>query len=180
MDKVLNKVSKDPSNLINSVLFLLIGIILFSNPNGIISFISYIIGIVVIIIGIVKILSAVKNKNDSSYDATLTLGIICIVLGIILIFCGSIIELIFRFFIGGWILLSGINKLVLALNLKNISDSWIRILIISILLIIIGLYVIIKSNLVFSSIGLIMIIYSAISIIGYFLTPKQKNKDIIK
>ena len=70
MDKVLNKVSKDPSNLINSVLFLLIGIILFSNPNGIISFISYIIGIVVIIIGIVKILSAVKNKNDSSYDAT--------------------------------------------------------------------------------------------------------------
>ena len=44
----------------------------------------------------------------------------------------------FRFFIGGWILLSGINKLVLALNLKNISNNWISVLVISILLIIIG------------------------------------------
>lgn len=181
MNKYLEKyVSKDPSSLINSVLFLLIGIILFANPNGIISFISYIIGIVVIIVGVVKILSAVKNKGASNYDSNLTIGIICAVVGVILIFCGSIIELVFRFFIGGWILLSGVNKLVNALNLKNVSDKWKALLVISILLIIIGLYVILRSNLVFSSIGLIMIIYSSISIISYFMTPKQKNKDVIK
>ena len=181
MNKYLDKfLGKDPSNLVNSVLFLIIGIILFANPNGIISFISYIIGIVVIIIGIVKILNAIKNKEIPSYDYNLTIGTICTVIGVILIFCGPIIELIFRFFIGGWILLSGINKLVLALNLKNISNNWISVLVISILLIIIGLYVILKSNLVFTSIGLIMIIYSTISIIGYFMTPKKKNENVIK
>ncbi len=176
MNKVL---SKDPSSIVNSVLFLLIGIILFANPNGIVSLIAYLIGIVVIIIGAFRIFNATKSKNTPNYNAKLTIGILCIVIGIVLMFCGPIIEIVFRFFIGGWILIGGINKLVIAINMKDKSNDWIKVLIVSILLLIIGLYVILKSNLVFSSIGLIMIIYSVISIVGYFMTPKQKNKDII-
>ncbi len=176
MNKLL---SKDPSSIINSVLFLLIGIILFANPNGIVSFISYLLGIVVIIIGGFKIFNANKNKNDN-YNAKLTVGIICIAIGIILMFCGPIIEIVFRFFIGAWILIGGINKLIIAINLKDKSNDWIKMLVISILLLVIGLYVILRSNLVFSSIGLIMIIYSVVSIVGYFMTPKQKNENVIK
>ena len=172
-------ISFDSSSLISSILFLLIGIILFTNPNGIVSFISYILGIVTIIIGIIKIISAQKDVKASNHDSVLTFGIICIVIGIILIFCGSIIELVLRFFMGAWILISGINKMVLALNLKATSKIWNKLLIISIILIIIGIYVIVRSNLVFSTIGLIMIIFSIFSIIGYFIVPKQKNSDII-
>ncbi|MCM1371128.1 MAG: DUF308 domain-containing protein [Clostridium sp.] len=178
----MNKIIKDSTSLISSVLFLLIGIILFTNPNGIISFISYILGAIVVVIGIVKIVKSAKNQTDPSHDSMLTLGIICIVVGIIIMFCSSTIELVLRIFMGAWILLAGVTRLVSALNLKKItpSNTWIGLLIISILLIIIGLYVIIKSNLVFSSIGLILIIFSTISIIGYFITPKQKNENLIK
>ena len=47
-----------------------------------------------------------------------------------------------------------------------------------IILIIGGLYIILKSNIVLSTIGLILIIYSTIDIISYIMYPK--NKDIIK
>lgn len=175
---VKNLESKNPSNLVSSILFLLIGIILFSDPNGIVSFISYILGIIIIIIGVVKIISS--NKVIETHDTQITLGILLTIIGIILIFCGPVIELMLRFFMGAWILISGVNKLVVALNLKDATNIWIKLLIVSILLIIIGLYVILKSNLVFSSIGLIMIIFSCISIIGYIITPKPKNENIIK
>ena len=78
-------------------------------------------------------------------------------------------------------MISGINKLVISLNLKKIeSKIWISLLVVSIILILIGLYVILKSNLVFSSIGLVLIIYSIISLIGCIMTLSQKNKDVIK
>ncbi len=177
----MSKIMKQPSNLISSLLFLIVGLILFLNPNGIVAFISYIFGIIMITIGVVKIIEAVKAKDDINHDSVLTFGIICVVIGFILIICSSIIELVFRIFIGAWILISGINKLVISLNLKKIeSKIWISLLVVSIILILIGLYVILKSNLVFSSIGLVLIIYSIISLIGYIMTLSQKNKDVIK
>ena len=159
----MSKIMKQPSNLISSLLFLIVGLILFLNPNGIVAFISYIFGIIMITIGVVKIIEAVKAKDDINHDSVLTFGIICVVIGFILIICSSIIELVFRIFIGAWIL-----------------KIWISLLVVSIILILIGLYVILKSNLVFSSIGLVLIIYSIISLIGCIMTLSQKNKDVIK
>ena len=175
MNKLL---SKDPTSIINSVLFLLIGIILFTYGDDIISVISYILGVVVIIIGVVKTLNATKNNTSPNYNANLALGIMLIVLGIALIFCGPIIKIVLRFFIGAWILVGGANKLIAAINLKKESKDWIKLLVISILLLVIGLYVVLKS-LGFKYIGLVMIIYSVIAIVGYFMTPKPKNADVI-
>ena len=112
----MSKIMKQPSNLISSLLFLIVGLILFLNPNGIVAFISYIFGIIMITIGVVKIIEAVKAKDDINHDSVLTFGIICVVIGFILIICSSIIELVFRIFIGAWILISGINKLVISLG----------------------------------------------------------------
>ena len=135
----MSKIMKQPSNLISSLLFLIVGLILFLNPNGIVAFISYIFGIIMITIGVVKIIEAVKAKDDINHDSVLTFGIICVVIGFILIICSSIIELVFRIFIGAWILISGINKLVISLNLKKIeSKIWISLLVVSIILILIG------------------------------------------
>ena len=92
--------------------------------------------------------------------------------------CSSMIDLALRICFGALILLNGISKLRVALEIKTYSKEWTKPLIISILIIICGLYIILRSNLVISTIGLVIMIYSVISIVGYILTPR-KNKDIV-
>ena len=58
------------------------------------------------------------------------------------------------------------------------NNKWKILLAIGALLVIVGLYMILKENIVLSTVGLVLIIYSSIDIISYILYPK--NKDIIK
>lgn len=170
-------IKKDKSSIIASILFLILGILLLINPGQIIKFITYIIGIIFVVFGSIKLYNYYKFK-DSISNIQLTLGITAIIIGIIIMFCNGIIELIIRLVMGGYILASGLNKLIISLNTRNQNNKWIGLLIISLLLIICGLYIILKSNIVLSSIGVLLIIYSSIDIISYILYPK--NQNIIK
>ena len=175
--------SKKDTNLFTSILFLVVGILLFSNPGGVVKFITYIVGILFIIMGIGKIVSYYQmiRKMNVNNTSDFILGIVAVILGIIIIFCSSAIEFVIRLVMGGWILYSGVVKLIYSLNLRDLKvDSWLYVLIVSIIMIICGLYVIVKSNLVFSTIGLILIIYSIIEIIQYIILPMNINPDIIK
>ena len=93
-------------------------------------------------------------------------------------FCNGIIEFVIRLIMGGFILANGLNKLIVALNSRTTNDKWQGLLAVAIILIIVGLYVILKNNIVFSTIGIALIIYSSIDLISYIMYPK--NKDIIK
>lgn len=180
---MIKNTKKDAVSLITSILFLVIGILLFSNPGGVVKFITYIIGILFIIMGIGKIFSyyRMSSKMNINNTSDLILGIVAIVLGFIIIFCSSAIEFVIRIVMGGWILYTGVIKLIYAFNLKDMKvNSWLYVLIISIIMIICGLYIVIKSNLVFSTIGLVLIIYSIVEIIQYIILPKNINPDVIK
>lgn len=180
---MIKNAKKDTTNLIISILFLIVGILLFSNPGGVVKFITYIIGLLFIIVGIGKFFSyyRMSKKMNINNTSDLILAIIAIILGIVIIFCSSAIEFIIRLIMGSWILYSGIIKLIYSINLRESKvTSWIYVLIVSILMIICGLYIIVKSNLVFSTIGLVLIIYSIIEIVQYIVLPKNINPDIIK
>jgi len=170
-------IKKDKSSIVASIMFFILGICLFINPGEMIKFITYIIGIILVVYGSLKLYNYYKFK-DSISNIQLTLGITTIVLGLIVMFCNGVIELAIRLIMGGFILANGLNKLIVALNGKETNNKWKELLIISIILIIGGLYIILKSNIVLSTIGLILIIYSTIDIISYIMYPK--NKDIIK
>lgn len=171
------KIKKDKSSIFASIMFLVLGILLFINPGEMIKFITYIIGIIFVVFGSIKLYNYYKFK-DSISNIQLTLGITAIIVGIIIMFCNNVIEFIIRLVMGGYILASGLNKLIVALNSKSYNNKWIVLLVIAILLIIAGLYIILKSNIILSSIGIILIIYSSIDIISYFMYPK--NQNIIK
>ena len=180
---VLKNQKKDTMSLITSILFFIIGILLFSNPGGIVKIITYIIGSIFIIVGIGKIISyyRMNKKMNINNTSDLIMGIVAIVLGLVIIFCSSAIEFVIRLVMGGWILYSGIVKLIYSLNLKESKvNNWVYVLIVSIIMIVCGLYIIIKSNLVFSTIGLFLIIYSIIEIVQYIIIPKNINPDIVK
>ena len=170
-------IKKDKTSIITSIAFLILGILLYTNANEMVKFITYIIGIIFAVFGSIKLYTYYKNKDTVS-NINLTLGILSIIIGIIIMFCNDIIEQAIRIIMGGFIIASGINKLIVAINSKTYNKAWIGLLIISLLLIIGGLYTILKSNLVLQAIGRVLIIYSSIDIISYLMYPK--NKDIIK
>lgn len=170
-------VKKDKSSILASVLFLIVGIFLLVYPNEMVKFITYIIGVVLVVFGSIKLYSYYKFR-DSIGNIQLTLGIAAVIIGIIVMFCNDIIEFAIRLVMGGYILANGLNKLIVALNSRTYNNKWIGLLIVGCFLIIGGLYMILKSNIVLSAIGLVLIIYSSIDIFSYLLYPK--NKDIIK
>ncbi len=163
------------TSLVSSILFLIFGIILFTNPSGILNFISYIVGGILIIIGIFNILSYRKTLKKLNIDQKYKLisGVILIIFGLFVILFSSLIEMTIRLICGGWILYSGIIRLIETLNNRENKISFISRLIVSILLIICGFYVAIETNLIFSTIGLFIIIYAILEIIGFIFYKKK-------
>ena len=150
----------EKSSLLSSIIFFILGCVLFTNPGGIVEFIAYILGGVLIIVGIIDYLSyrkTYKNLNIAN-NSLLVTSIVLVILGIISIVCSGVIETVVRLIIGSWVLYSGIMRLIYTLNSKE--NSFTSRLIVSILLIICGLYIILKTNLVFKFIGLALIFYS--------------------
>lgn len=166
----------EESALVNAILFLIFGIVLFTNPGGIVKFTSYIVGGCLILIGIGNILSYRKTlrKLNIEQKSKLISGIILIILGLIAILFSSFIETTLRLICGGWIIYSGVMRLIEAINYKEEKTSFTVRLIISILMILCGFYVALKTNLVFSMIGLFIIVYAIMEIIGFIFYKKEK------
>ena len=167
-------VKKDKYSIFISIIFFIIGLFMFLYPNDIVKFITYIVGVVFAVFGCLKLYSYYKSKESIS-NVELTMGICSIILCIIIMFCNGIIELVIRFVIGGYILATGMNKLIVGLNSRSYNNKWIGLIVIGSLLIIGGLYMILKSNIILSTIGLGIMIYSSVDIISYLLYPKNNN-----
>lgn len=164
-------------SLISSILFLILGAIMFTKPEAIILFISYVLGGIMIIIGLFK---CIKNylyvkKDNSISSSEMIMGIVLMVIGIVFIFLANVIEALVRLLIGGWILFSGINRLINALHLNKKTSRFIVFLSIAILLIITGLYTILEANLAFQTTGIVLMIYSFIEIFGYIFNKKDPD-----
>jgi len=169
------------SGLINSILFLIFGILLFTNPGGILKFVSYLIGGILILIGTATILSYKKTliKLNIEQKSKLITGIIFIILGLIAALFSSFIETSFRLICGGWIIYSGVVRLIEAISFKSDKITFIVSLIISILMISCGFYVALTTNLVFSMIGLFIIFYAIMEIINFIFYYKNNKLKIM-
>ena len=178
--KKINIMSYSNENcLLNAILFLIFGILLFTNPGGILKFVSYIIGSILIIIGISNILSYRKTlkKLNIEQKGKLISGIVLIVLGLVSGLFASFIETSFRLICGGWIIYSGIIRLIETLSFKTDKITFIVNIAISVLMILCGFYVALTTNLVFSMIGLFIIFYAIMEIVSYIFYYKNIKKD---
>lgn len=166
LEKILKKTGI--ISIIESLIFIVLGIILIWQAELALKVISYILGFCFIITGIIKIIGCIQANKDyfEFYNYELIYGLMSVVIGIITIYYSSTIETILRVIIGIWIIYSSFIKLSLSLKIKNIGQkAWIYSLILSIIMFICGLYVILNSGAILATIGIIMIIYSLIDII---------------
>ena len=164
------------SSLLSSIIFFILGAILFSSADKVISFISISIGIILAVSSIIElIIYIIENKKEDIIPkkSRIVYNLIAIILAIIFIFFSEVIEQFIRFIIGAWILFSGIMRFINAISINNKSRKFIPLLIVSILLMIVGVYTILIGDIILSTIGIIMMIYAVIEIIGYIFYTKD-------
>lgn len=163
------------SSLISSIFFFILGAILFTSADKVVSFISIGIGIILAVIGIFNLVIYFINvkKENIVKKSTIVISIITLAFAFIFIFFSNVVEQFIRFIIGAWILLTGITRLINVLAMSPKNKKFLPLLIVSILLMIVGIYTIVISNIFLSTIGIIMMIYAAIEIIGYIFYTKD-------
>lgn len=161
-------------NLIKSILFLLFGSLIFAYPDKVISIVASGFGGILIAYGLFMIVrNYYETKQNSNTPATLlTFGIVLVIVGILFIILSDSISLVIQYILGAWILFNGIEKLITSLYLPKKSNQFISQLIIALLLLAAGLYTVLVSNITVQVVGLIMMIYAVLEIIG-FITNKS-------
>jgi len=165
------------SSLISSIIFFIIGAILTAYSERIMATTYKIIGVTFLVITVCNIISIIirKKKELPIYANRVAIGIITLILAILFFFFHSIIDEAIRFIVGAWILFSGVIRLIGALRTDHKASRFIALLIVSILLIILGFITIIKNGILLWVVGIIIMIYSAIEIVGYIFYSKDNN-----
>lgn len=168
-------------SLISSIIFLIIGGVLITYADSVKKFISIGIGTLLAVIAVISLIIYYlsRRKEDSIPNKkALIYGVVLLVLAIIFIFFSGIVEQFIKFIVGGWILFSGIIRLINTLSMNNKNTKFIPLLIVAILLIAVGIYTIIGNLFddILRAVGIIMIIYSVIEIVGYVFYTKDKQE----
>ena len=166
------------TSLLSSIVFAILGIILITNPEGTVKFVSAILGIMFILAGAYKIISYYQNKGKydiMNYD--IAYGVIAIVLGIVTICYSTQIGAIFRILIGLWIVYSAILRINLSIKLKAIeSNVWIYSLVIALIMAICGIFIICNSGAVIVTLGVVVVIYSVLDVIESIMFLNNVSK----
>ena len=171
MQRIVIKSYETKKSLITPIVFLIIGLVLAINPGEVVEFISFIIGGVFLFLGALKFFTDRKRNDRTTSDEIFSF--IMIILGIICVFFSSTIELLVRLVLGLWILLNGINTVVIGTDIIKVNKKNICTLLVGFFLMAMGLYTIFIENLVFETIGIVIIVYSILEIIDYFYIKKN-------
>lgn len=177
----MNKESKiTVNNLICALLFLVLGIMLLTSTEDLITTVSKVIGSILIVIGIIKSIIYIYMKGKvgdySISKLAFALGFICF--GSLLIFLSGTLSFAIRTIVGIWILFAGINRIIFAISIKSMDNKGFLVYLLTALLMFI-LGVLIISGILDQLIGLLIIIYSIIEIVDYIYF-KVKNKNYVE
>lgn len=167
------------NNLIYALLFLALGLVLFTSTEDIITIVSKVIGGVIIIFGIIKILLYVyrKGKLGNYTISELLIGIVLISFGILLILVSSTLSFAIRIVVGLWIVFAGVNRIIFAISVKSSDNKGFKVyLLTAFLMILLGILII--SGIIDQFIGLLIVIYSIMEIVNYvYYKVKYKNYE---
>ena len=166
------------SDILVSIVFAIIGIFMIVKTDAALKVISYVLGGMFIVIGMIKSIDyfASKGKYDF-YNYDLIYGIIAIIIGLVTIFCSGLIESMLRIMISLWIIYSGLVRLSFSLKLRTAQiNMWSVSLILSIIMIIGGIYMLFQNGALVLTVGIIMLVYSVIDLIESAIFIKNVNE----
>ena len=160
------------TDIVISIIFILFGALLIAKPNEMVAAISIIFGIVFIAMGVLKLIEYFTSETKEDY--LLSIALIAVVFGVIVLFASDSIISLFR------IILAGIMDFQTTLIWKEVkSVYWTLALLFSMLMIIAGIVILVNANILFTTIGVLTIIYAVLDIIDRIIFM-SKIKDYIK
>jgi len=165
-------------SMIYSIVFILIGLLLFLDPAGFVELISYMIGMLLLIIGTNNVLNYSRNRDLAVNKTLLVVGVILFIIGIFLIVKPTFIGKIVPSIIGVCLIIKAIEKLMYLsyISDKN-SEQYMISLISGIIIMIAGIFLLFNplsgTLIVTQIIGVIIVVYSVMDII-----EKIKYKNI--
>lgn len=166
------------TDLILLLVIFIIGIALISKSSFIIQMLSWIIAGVLALIGIIKVIGYVISKDKTVGYDSLIVGILMIVSGVLLFIFPNIIDITFRVIFGGWILFTGVNRLLLAFMVMKLDkQGFTMFLTTSLIILLTGIFIIINF---YKLIGVFLVIYAVAEIVNYiyFNLKKEKYSEI--
>ncbi len=165
-------------DILVSIVFAIIGIFMIVKTDLAVKIISYILGGMFIVIGIVKSIDYFLSKGKYDfYNYDLVYGIIAVIIGLVTIFYSGLIGSMFRIMIAIWIIYSGLVRLSLSLKLRTAQiNMWTVSLILSIIMIIGGIYILFQNGALILTLGIIMLVYSVMDLIESAIFVKYVNK----
>lgn len=181
MKKKFNKIMT--ISLLTSILIILFGLCLVFYTKISMESIAYMISLILILNGLLSIIDDYKEFRVFYFFDGFTTGLISIIFGIIILVNPDYFSLLIPIILGLWFIINSIFKLRISLALKETNNSyWIFSYLISIFIIIMGLYLIFNpeytSILITKTIGIISIIYALFDIVDILLL-KKNIKDIM-
>ena len=160
------KEKKESKNLLNPIIYLVLGLLLMFRSNQVVELLFYVLGIIVIIYGIKSFVLYYQNKEIVQYkNINLTISVVSIIIGVLLIVLSGVLETSIRYVLGFFFIFMGVSRLLTSIsfnNYKNFST------VSNIILIVLGIYSIFFSNAVLVIIGVILVINAIILFIDYF------------
>ena len=173
MSSIVSKFIK--SSIISSIALIAFGILLIFQSEATIITISYIIGAILIVLGVIAIIRFLKHIKDVyRSDLDIVYGIVCIILGIVVVKNPEAIASVIPFVLGLVIIVNSATKLQYSLELhKEKNELWLSTLILSIIMAICGIVLIFNpfkgAVLLTRIVGIFILIYSVLDIISTFV-----------
>lgn len=182
MKKVEVKSYNMGESLFSAILFFILGIILFTNPNGVVKIVIYILGGFSILAGVFKLLVYSKTSQYNQNPKEIINGVIYMLIGMATIICSIIffdaIETVLRLGVAMYLLYVGLNRLTSAFKESKANRT--VYLINAFLIIAAGIALAVIKGLPFKIVGLFIVGYSIVEIIGFFTCKKNTSNTVIK
>lgn len=167
-------------SILSSVILLVLGVVIYINPEDTLKITSIVIGSIVILFGIIGIFQYVVNREKDSFKFNILYVTTTIILGVIMIWKYKAIVSIIPIILGIWICFDSFIKFRMSLGIKNLGIKNYRYpLVMSILSFIIGVFLLFNpyiSSLIIMKISAIGIaFYAIIDIVQNFAISKYLN-----
>ena len=160
------------TDIVISILFVILGVLLIVKPFEMISVISILLGTILFMMGFLKLVDYFTSKDKEDY--LLTFALVSAVLGVIVLFCSDVITGLFRIILGIWIIASGIKNFQTSLAWKEVkSKLWTITVLCSLLMIISGIVILVSTTLAFRIVGIVIVIYAVLDIIARSIFIKK-------
>ncbi len=166
-------------SILTSIIFMIFGLLLFFNPEGIITLVSSMIGIFLILMGVCGMIMFFKDKVY--YQNELIMGIFAILSGILLVTNTNIIATIIPIIIGISMIGLGAKKLEISFTFKDHQvTGWLYMLVMAILTLVFGIILIMNpikgAFIATQAIGIIIVLYSILDIVDSIIFKNNLKK----